>query len=757
MTQPPCSFDIERFLVGQFSSQEEALFEDHLAHCEPCRQLLSQAAADSRSWEKAKRYLNPNQEPVATIRNVTSLVEQSAPLGTLADHNTESLIQQTIKLLAPTDDPQMLGRLGPYEVSGIIGAGGMGIVLKGWDKPLNRVVAIKVMSPHLATSGVAKTRFLREAQAAAGIVHPNVIDIYGVAEHESIPYLVMPYVRGHSLQKRVQEQGALPTEDVVRIGLQIASGLAAAHAQGIIHRDIKPANILVGDGIDRIVITDFGLARTVDDASLTRSGTVAGTPQYMSPEQARGERIDERSDLFSLGSVLYFLCTGHSPFRSETLYGILHRIGTIDVRDIREVQPSAPAWLQNLIRRLHSPRPEDRFDSAIKVAQLLEKCLAHCQHPLKHQIPDELLHSTVTDPTTIRRNTPSFRRVLLWSIPVLSLSAVLVWNVWPRNINPPVSLTETAVPPPPSSRANDDSNTTNIAAESPRLPTPEAQDKPAASTNAATGPRYRFEMGKSVGYLLTLVGAEPDNATRYVHGMILIKPFSISEQRLELAVSTYLETINPSSSTVNTTGYESLTAMIAIDTSGKPIEQPRELKLPYDLGSPLHYVLPELDLVAIPQFESGSRKVSLRGDPGGEYLFDVDNGQIVSFQWDSWWPTAEGPTTEKTAYHLETIQLSESETQEWLALEGNSPQYRRAPIELSKRELDNCTADLNQHRRVVFWLRRLDQNLINPYSDELIAALQDLTQHTHPLYRSLAQRLIDKIPQERQNPFQEIE
>lgn len=757
MTQSPCSFDIERFLAGQFSSQEEAAFENHLAHCEPCRQLLSQAAADARSWEKAKHYLHPKQKPAVTVREVTSQREQSVPVETLAEHNTESLIQQTLKLLAPTDDPQMLGRLGPYEVSGIIGAGGMGIVLKGWDKSLNRVVAIKIMSPHLATSGVAKARFLREAQAAAGIVHPNVIDIYGVAEHESIPYLVMPYVRGHSLQKRVQEQGALPTEDLVRIGLQIASGLAAAHAQGIIHRDIKPANILVGDGIDRIVITDFGLARTVDDASLTRSGTVAGTPQYMSPEQARGERIDERSDLFSLGSVLYFLCTGHSPFRSETLYGILHRIGTIDVRDIREVQPSAPAWLQNLIRRLHSPSPEDRFDSAAKVAQLLEKCLAHCQHPLKHQLPAELLHATVSAQTLYRHKPTSFRSVILGSIALLALIIVLTWNYWSRKFTPPTAPAVTATPSTTPSHGNNDSIATNDTAQNTSPLTPEEQDKAETNTDVATGPRYRFEMGKSVGYLLTLLGAEPDNATRQVHGIILIKPFAISEKRLELAVSTYLETTNPSSSTVNTTGYESLTAMIAMDKTGKPIEQPRELKLPYDLGSPLQYVLPELDLIAIPQFESGSRKVSLRGDPGGEYLFDVDNGQIVSFQWDSWWPTASGPTSEKTAYHLETTQLSDAEIQEWLELESHSTQYRRAPIELSKRELDNCTADLNQHRRVVFWLRRLDQNIIRAYSDELIAALQDLTQHTHPLYRSLAQRLIDKIPQERQNPFQEIE
>jgi serine/threonine protein kinase len=756
MTHTPCSFDIERFLSGQFTSQEETAFEEHLVHCEPCRHLLSQAAADDRSWEKAKHYLNPNQEPAITIRNVISPREQAVPVETLVDHNTESLIHQTLKLLAPTDDPQMLGRIGPYEVSGIIGAGGMGIVLKGWDKPLNRVVAIKLMSPHLASSGVAKARFLREAQAAAGIVHPNVIDIYGVAEHESIPYLVMPYVRGHSLQKRVQEQGALPTEDVIRIGLQIASGLAAAHAQGIIHRDIKPANILVGDGIDRIVITDFGLARTVDDASLTRSGTVAGTPQYMSPEQARGERIDERSDLFSLGSVLYFLCTGHSPFRSETLYGILHRIGTIDVRDIREVQPSTPAWLQNLVRRLHSLRPEDRFDSAAKVAQLLEKCLAHCQHPLKHELPDELLHTTVRAKPLDHRNQTSFRGVVLWSLPLLASTAVLTWIYWPRNNAPSAATPDTITSPEASSRDNDDSIAPIETAQSTSTSTAKAQDKTETATRA-NGPRYRFETGKSAGYLLTLVGAEPDNATRHVHGVILIKPFAISEQRMELAVSTYLETINPSSTTVNTTGYESLTAMIAIDTSGKRLEQPRELKLPYELGSPLQYVLPELDLISIPQFGSGSRKVTLRGNPGGEYLFDVDAGQIVSFQWDSWWPTTAGPTTEKTAYHLETTQLSDAEIQEWLELESNSTQYRRAPIELSDRELDNCTADLNHHRRVVFWLRRLDQNIIRAYSDELISALQDLTQHTHPLYRSLAQRLIEKIPQERQNPFQEIE
>ncbi len=216
---------------------------------------------------------------------------------------------------------------------------------------------------------------MREAQAAAGIIHPNAIDIYSVAEFGSIPYLVMPYLRGCYLQKRIQDEGPLATEDILRIGLQVASGLAAAHAQGIIHRDIKPANILVGDGVDRAVITDFGLARSIDDVTLTKSGTLAGTSQYMSPEQARGERIDERSDLFSLGSLLYFLCTGQSPFRSETVYGVLHKITSAALPDMRKVQSSVPEWLQHLVSRLHAPSPEDRFQSSAVVADLLEQCL----------------------------------------------------------------------------------------------------------------------------------------------------------------------------------------------------------------------------------------------------------------------------------------------------------------------------------------------------------------------------------------------
>jgi serine/threonine protein kinase len=275
----------------------------------------------------------------------------------------------------------MLGRLGGYEITGIVGSGGMGVVLKGLDPALLRYVAIKVLSPQLATCGAARQRFAREARAAAAVVHDNVMAIHAVAEANGLPYLVMPYVRGPSLEKRLQQSGALPTEEVLRIGRQVAAGLAAAHAQGLVHRDVKPANILLEEGIARVKITDFGLARAVDDASLTQSGVIAGTPQYMSPEQARGEPVDHRSDLFSLGSVLYAMCVGHPPFRAETAYGVLRRVEDQEPRSIRELNPEIPVWLAAVIAKLHHKRPSERFQLASELEVLLEGCLAHLLRP----------------------------------------------------------------------------------------------------------------------------------------------------------------------------------------------------------------------------------------------------------------------------------------------------------------------------------------------------------------------------------------
>ena len=206
----------------------------------------------------------------------------------------------SLDFLAPSGKPGSLGRLGHYEVLEVVGRGGMGVVLRAFDERLHRVVAIKVMAAQLATSATARKHFTREAQAAAAVSHDHVVTIHAVEEADGLPYLVMQYVAGMSLQERLNREGPLQLPEVLRIGTQVAAGLAAAHAQGLVHRDVKPANILLENGVERVKLTDFGLAQAADDATLSQLGVVAGTPMFMSPEQARGGPLDHRSDLFSL-------------------------------------------------------------------------------------------------------------------------------------------------------------------------------------------------------------------------------------------------------------------------------------------------------------------------------------------------------------------------------------------------------------------------------------------------------------------------
>jgi serine/threonine protein kinase len=288
-------------------------------------------------------------------------------------------LEQALAFLGPPQKDGSLGRLGHYEVLKVVGRGGFGIVLKAFDEQLNRVVAIKVVSPELADSAVARRRFIREAQAAAAVTHPHIVTIHAVEPSQELPYLVMEYVEGVSLQDRLEAAGPLELKEILRIGMQAAEGLAAAHRHGLIHRDVKPANILLENGVQRVKITDFGLARVADDAAVTGSGVIAGTPMYMSPEQAEGETVDHRSDLFSLGSVLYALCTGRSPFRASTAVGVLKKVCEDSPRPIREINPDIPQWLADVITKLHAKKPEDRFPSANEVADLLRQALTDMQ------------------------------------------------------------------------------------------------------------------------------------------------------------------------------------------------------------------------------------------------------------------------------------------------------------------------------------------------------------------------------------------
>jgi serine/threonine protein kinase len=336
--------------------------------------------------------------------------------------------------LPPALHPELLGRLGRYDIEQLIGAGGFGIVFKAYDTELRRVVALKVLAPHLMTSGAARKRFAREAQSAAAIMHEHVIPIYDVVSQPDACYLVMQYVAGSSLQERVDRRGPLTITEVLRIGAQIAAGLQAAHQQGLVHRDVKPANILLEESVERVMISDFGLARTADDANLTRSGAITGTPHYMSPEQASGALVDARSDLFSLGSVLYFACTGRPAFRAPQIVAVLNRICNFPHRRVSEVNQDIPGPLADLIDRLLEKNPEQRFGSAWEVEQELRALLASWQSgkmvasvaaPPSVAMPENL--SVVVKPA--ENQTWGYRtsRWLASAVAVAGLSAVAIW------------------------------------------------------------------------------------------------------------------------------------------------------------------------------------------------------------------------------------------------------------------------------------------------------------------------------------------
>ena len=368
--------DLRDLKHNQLSQERLEQFESHLTDCIKCRQIL-----DATDVEPLPQW---QSEICPVLRETFDIASLETRSDDTARHET------FVRLLSPSEDPKMLGRVGNYEVVGIIGQGGMGVVFKAFETSLNRFVAIKMLLPHLTANSAARKRFLREGQAAAAVVDDHVLPIFGVDQWQGTPYLVMKYSGGQTLQQRIVHQGPLDVKEVLRIGMQAARGLAAAHAQGLVHRDVKPSNILLDGSVDRAVLMDFGLARASDDASITRTGIISGTPQYMSPEQVRADVVDARSDLFSLGSTLYAMCAGRPPFRSESAYGVMHRITHEEPTPICAVNADVPPWMGVIVHRLMAKQAEDRFNSADEVADLLEGCLAHVQQPTSVLLPETL-------------------------------------------------------------------------------------------------------------------------------------------------------------------------------------------------------------------------------------------------------------------------------------------------------------------------------------------------------------------------------
>lgn len=262
-------------------------------------------------------------------------------------------------------------RLGEYEVTQTLGRGAMGVVFKAFEPSLRRHVAIKMLAAELAVSETARQRFAREARAAAAIQHDNVVAIYQVGEAAGLPYLAMEYVRGRCLESHIQQHGPMPIPLLVSASRQIAAGLAAAHAKGIVHRDVKPANILIEDETGRAKLTDFGLARAADDANLTADGALIGTPFYMAPETINGEAATPASDLFSLGGVMYMMATGRVPFAGQTVPAVFNAVCASEPVPPARLRPNLPPWLGELIMRLLRKNPSERFPDGTAVVAAL--------------------------------------------------------------------------------------------------------------------------------------------------------------------------------------------------------------------------------------------------------------------------------------------------------------------------------------------------------------------------------------------------
>jgi serine/threonine protein kinase len=390
---PPSKETARRYLLGQLTSTEaEDVSRYFDSHPDDLATVVSLDAEDTLESALRKAHSLPLLD-TAEVRRIIKWARelalgdegQAAPDSPGNRERKGSPEQQiTGSVTDATDDPvcllqrshgsDELGWLGQYRVLRVLGQGGMGVVFEAEDTRLGRCVAVKAMLPRVAADPTAKQRFVREAKAAAAVEHDHVVAIHHIDEVGGVPFLVMPFLKGESLNDRLKRVGALPISEVIRIGREIAEGLAAAHAQGLVHRDIKPANLWLEAPRDRVRILDFGLARPAEKGpgtELTQSGAVVGTPAYMSPEQGRGQAVDFRTDLFSLGGVMYRACTGRTPFQGADTASMLMSLAADTPVDPRRLNPKVPDSLARLIEQLLEKDPARRPPSAREVARQL--------------------------------------------------------------------------------------------------------------------------------------------------------------------------------------------------------------------------------------------------------------------------------------------------------------------------------------------------------------------------------------------------
>ncbi len=359
--------ELSRFVVGGLDDAAIERLGEHLGTCEACRRKADAAFAQSDLANALGDTPDTAHTKEDGLRRAQAALARGV-VGRSAD--------DTVTKAGPEEDDASAAPpefIGPYRVVGTLGRGGMGVVYLAEDPQLRRQVAVKVMKTRFAANAGARRRFLQEARSAAMLSHDHVVPIYQVGEERGVPYIAMPLLRGESLHDLLKKSGPLPAEQIIALGGQLAAGLAAAHGAGLIHRDIKPANIWVEPvNGGRVKILDFGLARSVgDDAGLTESGVILGTPEYMAPEQAQDTPVDHRCDLFSLGCVLYKMATGAVPFPGRDTMGILMALASKDPAPPHALNPLIPAGLSALILNLLEKDPARRPATADAVIQAL--------------------------------------------------------------------------------------------------------------------------------------------------------------------------------------------------------------------------------------------------------------------------------------------------------------------------------------------------------------------------------------------------
>lgn len=356
----------------------EAELLRHISDCSTCLETLEWMGGEEIWWEQARQSLSSTICDTERFSKTTGIVESICALSnskvlTSDDPLCAHEIEQLTSLLDPASHPELLGRIGRYEVEQLVGRGGMGLVFRGYDTELHRVVAIKTLAIHLVPVSSARERFVREGRACASLIHPHIVPVHDVITDGPVPALVMQFVAGPTLDGWLQKHGPMSFRQAVGLMMQLSEALVSAHEKGFVHRDIKPGNVLLEAEGSRAMLADFGLVRTLDDATLTRSGMLAGTPDFMSPEQARGESVDSRSDLFSLGSLFYTMLAGKPPFQAPEPMAVMNQICHESHLPISDLIPAVPKSIASLIDQLLHKDPSKRMSSARDLFEALRR------------------------------------------------------------------------------------------------------------------------------------------------------------------------------------------------------------------------------------------------------------------------------------------------------------------------------------------------------------------------------------------------